>query len=329
MSYNGVNYANAAAIESALVANNLTIWIATTSGNFGSASGGASDLFCGNFQDNTPTDLDSAAGKRDYFFGGAGNDTVNNMWESVFYGGPGNDTVNSMSESSYFYGGPGTDTAPGSIPADSFFYQEDPDTTAPSFTSSQTFNHPENSTSIANIVVNESATISIFGGDDQAKFSIARVDNTTVALSFVTTPNFEAPTDNGVNNTYIVIIRAVDGAANASTQTVTVTVTDVVETSSFDAFSISGAPDYGTSIQITATINVAAKVQFRVNNVRIPGCVSKATATVAPFTAICNWKPSRRGSLTITATAVPIGAGLTSSTATPVRVFVATRSTKR
>ena len=329
MSYNGVNYANAAAIESALVANNLTIWIATTSGNFGSANGNASDLFCGNFQDNTPTDLDSSAGKRDYFFGGAGNDTVNNMWESVFYGGPGNDTVNSMSESSYFYGGPGIDTAPGSIPADSFFYQEDPDTTAPTFTSSQTFNQPENSTLIANIVVNESATITIFGGDDQAKFSIARVDNTTVALSFVTAPNFESPTDNGTNNTYVVIIRAVDGAANTSNQTVTVTVTDVVETSNFSVFSISGAPDYGTSIQITATINVAAKVQFRVNNVRIPGCVSKATATVAPFTAICNWKPSRRGSLTITATATPTGTGITSSTATPVRVFVATRSTKR
>ena len=132
MTYNGVTYANDAAIESALVAGTLTIWIATTSGAFGSGSGGASDLFCGNYQDNTPTDLDSSAGKRDYFFGGAGNDSVNNMWESVVYGGPGNDTVNNMSEASYFYGGPGTDVAT-NVAAGSFFYQEDPDTTAPTF----------------------------------------------------------------------------------------------------------------------------------------------------------------------------------------------------
>lgn len=328
MTYNGVTYANDAAIESALVAGTLFIWIATTSGSFGSGNGGTSDLFCGNSQDNTPTDLDSSAGKRDYFFGGAGNDTVNNMWESVFYGGPGNDTVNSMSEGSYFYGGPGTDVAT-TVAAGSFFYQEDPDTTAPTFTSGQSFSHPENSTAVGSIVVNESSTITIFGGDDQARFSILKVNDTTVALSFITAPNFEAPTDNGTNNTYIVIIRAVDGSANSSTSTITVTVTDVNETSSFLAFSIAGTPIFGTAIQITATINVAAKVQFKVNNVRIPGCLAKATATSSPFTAICTWKPSRRGPLTITAAATPIGAGLTASVATPIKVEVLTRSTKR
>lgn len=328
MSYNGVNYADAAAIESALVSNNLTIWIATTSGSFGSGSGGANDLFCGNFQDNTPTDLDSSAGRRDYFFGGAGNDTVNNMWESVFYGGPGNDTVGNMSESSYFYGGPGTDSAP-NVAGGSFFYQEDLDTTAPVFTSAQNINSPENTTAIANVLVNESATLTIFGGDDQAKFSILKVNDSTVALSFITAPNFEAPTDNGTNNTYIVTIRAVDGAANAATQMVTVTVTNVDETSSFTTFSISGSPMYGTVIQITATTNIATKIQFKVNNVRIPGCLAKATATSAPYTAICNWKPARRGSLTLTATATPIDAGFSTSAATPLRVSVSTRTSKR
>lgn len=328
MTYNGVTYANAAAIESALVAGTLTIWIATTSGAFGSGSGGSDDLFCGNYQDNTPTDLDSSAGRRDYFFGGAGNDTVNNMWESVFYGGPGNDTVGSASESSYFYGGPGTDSVT-NLAAGSYFYQEDPDTTPPTFTSAQYFNSPENTTAIANVVVNESATMTIFGGDDQAKFSILRVNDSTVALSFISAPNFEAPTDNGTNNTYVVTIRAVDGSANASTLMITVTVTDVVEASNFVAFSIAGAPSYGTTIQITATINVAAKVQFLANNKRIPGCISKATATSSPFTAICSWKPSRRGSLTITAIATPTGAGLSASSAAPIKLEVSNRTTKR
>ena len=328
MTYNGVTYANDAAIESALVAGTLTIWIATTSGAFGSGNGGANDLFCGNYQDNTPTDLDSSAGRRDYFFGGAGNDTVNNMWESVVYGGPGNDTVNNMSESSYFYGGPGTDVAT-NVAGGSFFYQEDLDTTAPTFISGQSFSHPENVTAVANIVVNESSTLTIFGGDDQAKFSIARLNETSVALSFITAPNFESPTDNGTNNTYVVTIRAVDGSSNAATSTITVTVTNVDETSNFVTFSIPSAPIFGTAIQITATISVAARVQFKVNNIRIPGCVSKATATTPPYTAICTWKPSRRGPLTLTATATPIDNAFSASAATPLRVSAVTRTTKR
>lgn len=328
MTYNGVTYANDAAIESALVAGTLTIWIATTSGAFGSGSGGASDLFCGNYQDNTPTDLDSSAGKRDYFFGGAGNDSVNNMWESVVYGGPGNDTVNNMSEASYFYGGPGTDVAT-NVAAGSFFYQEDPDTTAPTFLSGQNFNHPENATAVGSIIVNESSTITIFGGDDQAKFSIVRINETSIALSFISAPNFESPTDTGANNTYLVTLRAVDGSTNATTQIVTVTVTNIDETSSFTNFSISGTPTFGTSIQISATVNIAAKVQFRVNNIRIPGCLAKTTALNTPFTAICNWKPARRGSLTLTATATPINSDYSASSATPLRITVSHRSTRR
>lgn len=328
MTYNGVTYANDAAIESALVAGTLFIWVATTSGSFGSGGGNVSDLFCGNFQDNTPTDLDSSAGKRDYFFGGAGNDTVNNMWESVVYGGPGNDTVNSMSEGSIFYGGPGTDAVT-TLALGSVFYQDDPDNTAPTFTSAQYYNHPENTTAIATVTVNESATLTIFGGDDQAKFSLIRLSETRSALSFISAPNFEAATDNGANNTYVVTIRAVDGAANAATMMITVTVTNVDETSSFNDFSISGTPIFGTTIQISATINIAAKVQFKVNNVRIPGCLSKATAGSAPFIAVCNWKPARRGSLTLTATATPLISDFSASAATPLRVVVATRSTKR
>lgn len=328
MTYNGVTYANDAAIESALVAGTLFIWIASTSGSFGSGSGGSSDLFCGNSQDNTPTDLDSSAGKRDYFFGGAGNDSVNNMWESVVYGGLGNDTVNNMSEGSLFYGGPGVDVAT-NVAAGSFFYQEDPDTTAPTFLSGQSFNHPENATAVGSIVVNESSTITIFGGDDQAKFSIVRINETSIALSFMSAPNFEAPTDNGSNNTYVVIIRAVDGSANAATQTITVTVINVDETSNFTNFSISGAPVFGTVIQISATVNISAKVQFRVNNIRIPGCIAKATASSAPHVAVCNWKPARRGSFTLTATAAPTNSDYSASTATPLLVSVSHRTTKR
>jgi hypothetical protein len=80
------------------------------------------DIYCGNSNDNYVPYLDSDASTFDYFFGGAGNDSVNTSWNSIFYGGEGNDSIVSLSETSRFYGGAGTDTA-SSILGGSTFYQ--------------------------------------------------------------------------------------------------------------------------------------------------------------------------------------------------------------
>ncbi|MCX6449221.1 MAG: hypothetical protein NTV41_01650 [Actinobacteria bacterium] len=69
------------------------------------------DIYCGNSNDNYVPYLDSDASTFDYFFGGAGNDSVNTSWNSIFYGGEGNDSVSNLTETSRFYGGAGTDTA--------------------------------------------------------------------------------------------------------------------------------------------------------------------------------------------------------------------------
>jgi hypothetical protein len=68
---------------------------------------------------------------------------------------------------------------------------------------------------------------SLVGGDDQLKFAI---DSTSGALTFIAAPDFENPTDTSTsgNNTYIVTVRASDGAS-FDDQTITVTVTDVNE----------------------------------------------------------------------------------------------------
>ena len=50
------------------------------------------------------------------------------------------------------------------------------------------------------------------------------------ALSFLAAPDYENPTDNGLNNEYVVVVRATDNGSNTSDQTVTVTVTDVDDT---------------------------------------------------------------------------------------------------
>jgi hypothetical protein len=203
------------------------------------------------------------------------------------------------------------------------------DITAPTFPSAETFNTPENSTSVASITTSESATITIFGGEDQGKFTISRLTDSSTALSFTSAPDFEAPTDVGANNTYIVVFRAVDAFSNAGYETVTVTVTDVVDTSGFNSFALAGnatAASYRTNIQITANVTVSARVTFRVNNIRIPGCINVRTTGSSPsIVAVCNWKPSRRGPLTLTATAVPTGAGITNASATPIRVLIGNR----
>src|SRR4029077_10652636 len=69
---------------------------------------------------------------------------------------------------------------------------------------------------------------SIIGGADASKFTIG---SSTGALSFITAPNFELPTDAGGNNVYDVIVQASDDHGGIDIQAVAVTVTDVNEAS--------------------------------------------------------------------------------------------------
>jgi hypothetical protein len=66
---------------------------------------------------------------------------------------------------------------------------------------------------------------SIVAGGDGALFSI---DPGTGVLSFTGAPSFESPLDSGGNNTYVVTVRAFDGAATDD-QTITITVDDLNE----------------------------------------------------------------------------------------------------
>lgn len=107
-----------------------------------------------------------------------------------------------------------------------------PDTTAPSFLNSSTFSFAENSATSSNaatITVSESVTITFNSGLDSALFSIVISDTNTALIRFVTSPNFEAPSDVGANNVYDLSIRAADATGNFTNQSITITVTDVNE----------------------------------------------------------------------------------------------------
>ncbi|EJM95688.1 putative calcium-binding protein, partial [Pseudomonas sp. GM74] len=85
---------------------------------------------------------------------------------------------------------------------------------------------------------------SIVGGADAAKFSIV---SGTGVLSFISAPNFEAPTDSGTNNVYDLIVRASDGTL-FDDQAIAVTVTGVNDNSPVITSNGGGA---------TASVNVA------------------------------------------------------------------------
>ena len=98
----------------------------------------------------------------------------------------------------------------------------------------------------------------------------------------------------------------------------------------FNSLALSGSASFRKAITITANVSAAAKVTFRAKNVVIPGCKNKATTGSSPnIVATCSWKPSTRGSVSITATAVPAAAGGSTTSATPITAAVSNRTTSR
>lgn len=99
---------------------------------------------------------------------------------------------------------------------------------APTFTSATTASFAENATgAVYTAVATGSGTItySISGGADAAKFNI---NSSTGAVTFISSPDFETPTDVGANNVYDIIITATN-AFGSATRNVAITVTDVAE----------------------------------------------------------------------------------------------------
>jgi hypothetical protein len=100
--------------------------------------------------------------------------------------------------------------------------------TPPVFTSSASFNTPENQLAVGSLSAtdanNDALVFSISGGADANQFV---VDAHTGLLSFLTAPNFEAPVDAGADNIYDLIVSVSDGIAAAVNQAIKVNVTDV------------------------------------------------------------------------------------------------------
>jgi ribosomal protein S11 len=102
----------------------------------------------------------------------------------------------------------------------------DVDDTAPTITSAATANNAENSVLAHALTANETVTWSIVGGADAARFELS---GSTLRWASNGTKDFETPNDANTDNAYVVNVRATDTSNNTTDQTITVTVTDVVE----------------------------------------------------------------------------------------------------
>ncbi len=97
----------------------------------------------------------------------------------------------------------------------------------PVFTSSDSVSVVENNTRVITVVASDgdaasSLSFSITGGDDRDAFNL---DANSGELHFVNSPDYEAPTDDGADNLYVVAVTVSDGS-NSKVQTINVTVTN-------------------------------------------------------------------------------------------------------
>jgi Ca2+-binding RTX toxin-like protein len=156
---------------------------------------------------------------------------------------------------------------------------------SPAITSGAAFNVAENSTAVTTVTATDSdagATLiySISGGADAAKFSI---NSSTGALTFLAAPDFETPTDAGLNNIYDVQIRVTDGVTPVI-QNIAVTVTNVDETTGALTYSLASGvlSVVGTSGDDVITVyNDAGAIKIDSN-----GSIIDTGATAAAVTGV-------------------------------------------
>ena len=85
-------------------------------------------------------------------------------------------------------------------------------------------------TAVDDDVPAQTITFSVTGGDDMLSFTI---DLSSGALRFKSGQDYELPTDTNLDNDYEVEVTADDGNGGTTTQSITVTVDDVIEVRNF------------------------------------------------------------------------------------------------
>lgn len=190
--------------------------------------------------------------------GAAGANGVSLVWDGVSTTSPAYQAAVAGQNNGYAQPGAAANIgSPGLLPAD-----RAPVITSNAGGDTAAINYAENGTAAITTVTATDANAgdlvgySITGGADAARFS---VNPTTGVLTFLASPDFETPTDAGLNNVYDVIVSARDRIGLTDSQAIAVTVTDVAEGPAATLISaIQGAGD--ASPLVGQTVTVQARV---------------------------------------------------------------------
>src|SRR5687767_3763189 len=145
----------------------------------------------------------------------------------------------------------------------------------------------ENQTAVHTFSASEAVTWSLNGGADAGRFSVSAGG----VLTFTSAPDYEAPTDADTNNSYVVVVRATDGAGNVSDQTVTVTVANLDEVAPNITGPSGGAGAANSSVTVNEnqtavhTFSASEAVTWSLNGGADAGKFSLSAGGVLTFTA--------------------------------------------
>ncbi|MGW8123546.1 Ig-like domain-containing protein [Roseivirga echinicomitans] len=195
----------------------------------------------------------------------------------------------------------------------------DVDDTKPVFTSATTVNFAENGTGTAYTVVATDAntvTYSLGTGNDEALFNIV---GGTGVITFKNVPDFENPSDDGANNTYIINVIANDGI-NSSNQDVTISVTDIDEIKPTVTITSASTSPHSGAFDITVTFSESV-TGFVVGDLTVAnGTASNFAGSGTTYTATIT--PSADGAVTVNVVAgvAQDAAGNTNTAATQLSI---------
>jgi len=131
---------------------------------------------------------------------------------------------------------------------------------APVFTSPASVSVNENTTAVITVSATDAdgstLNYTVNGGTDQAHFTI---NASSGVLSFISSPDFEVPTDSDANNIYLVQVRVNDGQSTQD-QLISVTVNDVSDNPNT-------APTITSSANVTVQENVTNVITVTANDV--------------------------------------------------------------
>ena len=310
-------FADEASLLAAVTAGTWTIQVSTGPGWNPTLRGMSPDIYCGDSGNNYVQYLDShPSGSHDFFFGGAGNDSVDTMWDSRFWGGAGDDTIYHNRERSIFYGGSGNNTCLDRESSGSYIATCD-NNGGPALTQASL-------TLVDNTVnVGSTLTLSTAGGSGSGAvtYSLTSAGTAGCSLSGATL----SVTSSGTCT--VTATKAADGTySSATTGTVTITVSKLTQASlTFAATSTM----VGTNLTLsTSGGSGTGSVTYSLTSAGSAGCSLSGAVLSTSSTGSCTvtatkaadatYNSATTGAVTITVTAVPTTTTTSTTTIPPV-----------